>query len=280
MSERVFTVLSALKNVLARRRAHRDEQVLEARNDAIFAALPRAHIETTTLAPPFVPLERDSGGWDAAQAAIAALGIPADIPGGVNLGDRRAVYELIRQVAAKSALEVGTHVGASSHVMALAVLHNGGHRFDSVDIRDCNAPGAAWARVRPALPLPPRNAVQALGVSFARFFTRPSVEFLSSTADRYDFIFLDGGHQSSVVYQEVPLALRLLNPGGVILLHDVFPGLQPLWKDGRVDPGPWTAVQRFLAEGAPIKLLPLGKLRWPTKHDSNVTSLAVLTRDA
>ena len=33
------------------------------------------------------------------------------------------------------------------------------------------------------------------------------------------------------VYREVPLALGLLKPGGIILLHDFYPGARPLWSD-------------------------------------------------
>lgn len=93
---------------------------------------------------------------------------------------------------------------------------------------------------------------------------------------RFDLIFLDGGHEASTVYQEVPAALKLLNPGGLILLHDIYPDQRPLWSDGFVVPGPWLAIERFKKEGAKVTVKPLGALPWPTKLDSNVTSLACL----
>ena len=92
-------------------------------------------------------------------------------------------------------------------------------------------------------------------------------------------IFLDGLHDADMVYREVPLAVKLLNPGGLILLHDFFPNLKPLWSDGKVVPGPWLAIERLRSEGVPIRAQPLGKLPWPTKLGSNVTSLSYLLRD-
>ena len=74
------------------------------------------------------------------------------------------------------------------------------------------------------------------------------------------------------------MALKMLNPNGVILLHDYFPGMKPLWSDGTVIPGPYLATERFVKEGINLTVLPLGELPWPTKLGSNVTSLALLLR--
>jgi hypothetical protein len=64
----------------------------------------------------------------------------------------------------------------------------------------------------------------------------------------------------------------------VILLHDYFPDLKPLWSNGRVIPGPWLAIERLKREGAPLTVKPFGALPWPTKLNSNNTSLALLLR--
>ena len=39
----------------------------------------------------------------------------------------------------------------------------------------------------------------------------------------YDIIFIDGLHLSDIIIQEVKESLKILNPGGYILLHDVVP---------------------------------------------------------
>lgn len=73
--------------------------------------------------------------------------------------------------------------------------------------------------------------------------------------------------------------LKLLNKDGVILLHDYFPGLKPLWSDDGVIAGPWLAVNRLKNEGAKLSVIPIGKVPWKTKLNSNVTSLALLTKN-
>jgi hypothetical protein len=78
------------------------------------------------------------------------------------------------------------------------------------------------------------------------------------------------------VYREIPAALELLRPNGLILLHDYFPALRPLWSDRVVIPGPYLATARLMREGAKFRVLPLKALPWPTKFGSNVTSLALL----
>ena len=77
----------------------------------------------------------------------------------------------------------------------------------------------------------------------------------------------------------MPHALSALRPGGFILLHDYFPDFKPLWSDGVMKPGPDLAIQRLQKEGADIKVKSFGALPWPTKRNSNVTSLALLGRD-
>jgi hypothetical protein len=69
-----------------------------------------------------------------------------------------------------------------------------------------------------------------------------------------------------------------LNEGGVIVLHDLFPRLRPLWSNGAVIPGPELATRRLRTENDGLTVVPLGALAWPTKLGSNVTSLALLAR--
>jgi hypothetical protein len=48
----------------------------------------------------------------------------------------------------------------------------------------------------------------------------------------YDIIFIDGLHLSDIVMQEVFESLKILNPGGIILLHDIAPSresYQEVW---------------------------------------------------
>jgi predicted O-methyltransferase YrrM len=103
---------------------------------------------------------------------------------------------------------------------------------------------------------------------------------MHGTPDRYDFIFLDGDHRAPAVYAELAAALARLNPGGVILLHDYYPGAVPLFADGNIIAGPFHALRRAIAEQPSLSVLPLGALPWPTKLGSHVTSLALVAHAA
>lgn len=221
--------------------------------------------------------------WQRLQGRIRRFAI-VDGTGGVNPGDRRAIYCLIHHLRPATVLEVGTHVGASTLHIAAAlsdVAREGSApgTLVSVDINDVNSTATRpW--VNHGAARSPAEMMRDMGFdSFVHFVTSDSRDFLASCPDRFDFIFLDGDHAAGTVYQEVPAALRLLKPGGVILLHDYFPDLKPLWSNGSLLPGPFLAIERLRSEGARLRVLPLGELPWPTKLGSNVTSLALLLRD-
>lgn len=96
--------------------------------------------------------------------------------------------------------------------------------------------------------------------------------------ETFDLIFLDGDHSAKAVYGEIPLALKRLNPGGVIVLHDFFPNGRPLWEGQAPILGSWLATARFQAEKAGFEVVPLGALPWDTKLGSRITSLAVVSQ--
>lgn len=223
------------------------------------------------------------GEWEELQKRIAGFGIP-DGTGGVNPGDRRALYYLTRNLKPATVLEVGTHIGASTVHIASALKMNREEtgtdiHLKTLDIVEVNSvTERRWEAygVRGS----PGEMIHALGCDDSvEFVTGDSLGYLKTCNQRFDLIFLDGDHAARAVYQEIPLALELLNPDGVILLHDYFPGLQPLWSNGAVITGPYLGVARLREEGAPLTVLPLGELPWPTKLNSNVTSLALLARN-
>jgi predicted O-methyltransferase YrrM len=220
--------------------------------------------------------------WLDAQARMAQFGIP-DGTGGINPGDRRAIFSLICAIRPRSVLEVGTHIGASTISIASALrgnhYTNGRHgKLTTIDIRDVNSRDQKlWLKY--GMHHSPADMIETLGTaSFVEFNTKSTIEFAADCKQGFDFVFLDGDHSAPTVYQEIAIALNLLDAGGVILLHDYFPGLKPLWSDGSVIPGPFLAVERARREGANVEVLPLGNLPWMTKLSSNKTSLALLLR--
>jgi predicted O-methyltransferase YrrM len=206
--------------------------------------------------------------------------------GGVNPGDRRALFYLVRALGVERVLEIGTNVGASTIHIAAAMKANlladeTPHEYSlvTVDIVDVNhAPDAAWRLG--GLPRSPRDNIDALGMTeHVTFVTSSSLTYLDECDESFDLIFLDGDHSAAMVYQEVPRALRRLRQSGLLLLHDFFPNNRPLWSDRAVVPGSLLAVKRLVRERANVSVIPLGSLPWPTKLHSNVTSLAVLRAD-
>jgi len=221
--------------------------------------------------------------WNEAKKEIEAFNIP-DGTGGVNPGDRKALYYLISQLKPTSVLEVGTHIGAStlniaSALYASRIKKGENASLTTVDILDVNSTATKpWLQY--GVSRSPLEMIDSLNYgSFVNFVSGSSIQYAETCKERFDFIFLDGDHSAKTVYQEIPAVLKLLNPNGIILLHDYFPGMKPLWSDGAVTPGPFLATRRLVKEDASLIALPLGSLPWPTKLQSNVTSLALLLKN-
>jgi len=216
--------------------------------------------------------------WKNWEEKLNALNF-IDFMGGVNPGDQRAIFYLIRYLKPKAVLEIGTHIGASTVNIASAINYNQNKLltksiFKTVDIRDVNSVSKKpW--LKHGMTKSPIEMIKEFDCfSPVDFITDISTDYLKNTADTFDFIFLDGDHSSSTVYQEIPMALGRLNKGGVILLHDYFPNGKPLWSNNYAVEGPYLAVERLISE-TDITILPLGTLPWKTKLGSNKTSLAL-----
>lgn len=211
------------------------------------------------------------------HAEIARTYAGHDTTGSANPGDRRALYHLVAHFRPRRILEIGTHVGVSTLFMASAIRRfvEGG-TLTTVDILDVNGPEGAW-RSR-GLPLPPAGNLSRLGLDgIVRFVNQPALDALKGDA-QYDFIFIDGDHSPRAVYREISASLDSLNPNGVILLHDFYPGGKPFIPGGDTAPGPSMAADRISAEVDNLVFLPLGNLPWPTKGGGNTTSLALVAR--
>lgn len=216
-------------------------------------------------------------GWKEDHAAISGLFGDGNRSGGINPGDRRALYCLIRALRPRSVLEVGTHIGASTLYIARALKNNGEGAVTTVDILDVNAADGPWRML--GLPMPPRDFAEKLGCRAPiNFVAQKSIDFMMHTDRKFDFIFLDGDHGARTVYREVAAALRVLSPGGIILLHDFYPEGKALFPSGNIISGPFRALSRIARENPEIAVLPLGDLPWPTKQGVNATSLALLVK--
>lgn len=216
--------------------------------------------------------------WESVKEDIENLQLP-EMTGGVNPGDQRAIFYLISALKPKTVLEVGTHIGCSTVHIASALKALSEKHFLTVDIRDVNdTQKQPWKEFNS--PASPVQLIQKIGgQDFTQFKVSTSLDFFKGSNQTFDFIFLDGLHDGYMVYQEIPVALQHLNSGGVILLHDYFPNEQPLWEGYPPIVGPYLAVKRLQDEGANLRVIPLGELPWQTKLETNITSLALLTKN-
>ena len=219
--------------------------------------------------------------WEKSEEKFALSScVSPEGSGGVNPGDARAVYYLASAFKPSSVLEIGTHVGTSTiHIAPALAESNANARLVTVDVRDVNDTRAKpWLNY--GVKHSPAEMLNKAGLGgFVEFVRSGSIEFLTGCKQKFDFVFLDGSHSAPVVYKEIALALSVLNKNGLILLHDYYPGLKPLWEGMKVTPGPFLAVQRLASEGTNIKALPFNELPWQTKRHSRVTSLALLVKE-
>jgi len=222
--------------------------------------------------------ERLACEWVEDRRSIEAVFGSTMLVGGVNLGDGRALYTIARARRPASVLEVGTHVGASTLHFAAALRCTPGACITTVDILDVNDPHTGPWRAK-GLPAPPRALVATLQSGVEVDFVRSRADdFMAATDRRFDLIFLDGSHSADDVYLEVAAATRVLNDGGLILLHDFYPGGRRLFANDRPIRGPYEALARIEAENPTVEAIPFGVLPWTTKPGSNATSLALLAR--
>lgn len=259
------------------------------RDRKALAALPRESGDASvlrdadSLRPSDIFRAEETPQWRAARVELITAGV-GDLVGGVNPGDQRAIYELIRFLKPRSVLEFGTHVGASTAHIALALRQlmdedpSTPRELVTVDIIDVNDPTVRhWEKFNS--PKSPKAILEAVGAAqVVTFKVEPGLEFARKNTRKFDFVFLDGNHAAQAVYQEIPAALKMLAPNGVILLHDYFPNVQPLWAGSRAIQGPALAVQRLRSDGIDLEVIPLGALPWPTKKGTHVTSLAIAAR--
>jgi hypothetical protein len=75
-------------------------------------------------------------------------------------------------------------------------------------------------------------------------FILPSDEFFKINRDKFDIIFVDGLHHADFSYRDIINSLKILNPGGCVIVHDVIPSsyesqLIPLEKTLETGTGIW-----------------------------------------
>lgn len=132
----------------------------------------------------------------------------------------RAIYDCITTNRLTDALELGSWRGATSCVMAAAAQEIGG-TVTSVDIllqQPANAHSlAAHAGIGPELEL----VIDPLGYNWYMADLIRKQTDNGICTPMFDFCFLDGAHEWQPDALAVYLAVKLLKPGGVLVLDDL-----------------------------------------------------------
>lgn len=167
------------------------------------AQAPAARIAASTaFAEAFVP---EGDGQQAARAASRSLGIEPVSPGVAAL-----LTLLADVIGARAAVEIGSGAGVSGLALLQGMAPDG--ILTSIDAEAEHQ--SAARKVFAAQSIPPRRA---------RLIAGAALQVLPKLSDAaYDLVLVDGDPLEYVEYVEQ--ALRLLRPGGLLIVHHALAG--------------------------------------------------------
>lgn len=225
------------------------------------ASIPRATIDPGSL-PKLAEIAcpatfRDAAianEWTAANALLqeALVGTDRKNSMGSSPKDSRALWYWTRRFEPQAVLEIGTGMGVSTAHFAAALKASS------------DAPSTRLVTVDVTSRSSVKDALAHLGcLTGVEFVTDRSLSYLAGREDEFDLIFLDGDHSAVNVYQEIPLALKALRPGGGLMLHDYYWSREAMRENYWPIPGPCLAVARLRQENAGLAVAPGDSLPWP-----------------
>jgi predicted O-methyltransferase YrrM len=127
------------------------------------------------------------------------------------------LLHLIRFIKPKTFLEIGTHRGYTTRIIA--------DRFPDLAITTCDPGDQVAPDSRPSNQTGEYLSQSQIG---ERVTGRPNVRIIKQSChdiawddQKFDMIFVDGNHTLNAVTADSILALKLLAPDGAIMWHDV-----------------------------------------------------------
>ena len=187
--------------------------------------------------------------WNIALATLTRIG-ELGVERAMGVATRRMIFQVLRAMGAVDVLDIGTCFGTSACTMALAECN-----VVTVDARPVNGTKGSWRKH--GRPRDAKTLMELAGVNDrVAFVTADSVKYMRGTDRLFDFISIDGGHRMQHVYEEIILAQKCLKSNGLIFLDDVQVDLT-----GGFTPihGPRMAIERHIAEGAPLRVIHFAK---------------------
>ena len=148
-----------------------------------------------------------------AQRLSDAAGSVDDVPhepGSTEPWVSRLVHDFIIARGARTVLETGCFKGATSVWIAEALSKMGGGTLVACEIDDYRS----WGTSNRLSPYDGRVRIIIQGGHV--------LHYLNHTDDRFDLAWVDDCHEKAHVTKELMLLIPKMNPGGLVLLHDVF----------------------------------------------------------
>lgn len=130
-----------------------------------------------------------------------------DAPAELLLPERLLIYSIVRGLRPRRCLEIGTHFGGSTTIIAAALDDVGEGKLVCVDPNPL-VPAPVWAGVA-------HRATMIRGCSPAAL-----VEAYTQAGGDFDFVFVDGDHTTAGVIRDVEGVLEVAAPGAHLLFHD------------------------------------------------------------
>jgi hypothetical protein len=130
-----------------------------------------------------------------------------DAPAELLLPERLLLYALVRALRPSRCLEIGTHFGGSTTIIAAALDDAGTGSLVCVDPAPC-VPPPIWAAIAHRATLIRGRSPDALPEAYA------------SAGGRFDFLFIDGDHTQAGVVRDIEGVLSIAAPGAHLVFHD------------------------------------------------------------
>ena len=145
------------------------------------------------------------------DAGIASLAVSDHVPGATEPWVSRLVGDFVVATGARTVLETGCFTGATSVYIQDALYRLGGGTYWLCDI-DPQRLKATERRLE-------QHPFRLVSLYFRGDVMRV---LQSPDTPRFDLAFVDDEHTKPHVTKELMLLIPRMNPGGLILLHDVY----------------------------------------------------------
>ncbi len=174
------------------------------------------------------------------------------IPGYLSANEAMVLYTAVSQLPSDQPqiVEIGSHLGKSSFVLAKALQVRGGgcvHCIDPFDASGDESAAEDYRRRRLDLGRPLLEQFKSnLRKRGVEALVKPLVGMshdlsLTGVLPNIDMVFIDGDHSHEAVRQDFLDWVPRLSKGGILAMHDVF--ATPF--DGHYD-GPWKVLQEYV----------------------------------